>query len=93
MFRVTGLKILGRVCTHIFGKKYSFIIIFFPENLIFLGFTSKFRYDGITQNTDIFFICPYEKSAQYVTLVLLLFLQILAILLDIMQLRVVDLNV
>ena len=57
-----------------FWKKYNFIfniIFFFQENLIFLGFTSKFRYDWDTLNTDIFFIWPYEKYTQHVTLVLL----------------------
>ena len=58
VFQVTGLKILGRVGTHIFliffffWKKYYFMhlafkmhkIIFFPENLKkILGFASKFR--------------------------------------------------
>ena len=56
VFRVTGLKILGRVGTHIFfiiffsGKKNDFMhfkmhkVIFFPEKLKkILGFTSKFR--------------------------------------------------
>ena len=58
VFRVTGLKVLGRVGTHIYfflEKKYNFMhfegispfkmhkIIFFPDNLKkILGFTSKF---------------------------------------------------
>ena len=54
MFRVTGMKILGSLGTHIFfWEKYNFMhfafqhakTYIFPENLKknTLGFTSKFR--------------------------------------------------
>ena len=56
VFRVTGLKNLGRVGTHILKKIIIILcilksispfkmqkIIYFPENVELLGFTSKFR--------------------------------------------------
>ena len=67
MFCVTGLKILGRVGTHIFflEEKYNFMhfempfkmhkILFFQEYLKkILGFTSKSRLGRVTLNTAIF---------------------------------------
>ena len=58
VFRVTGLKILGRVGTHTFFSLFlpfkMHTIIFFPENLKkILGFISKFRYGRVTLNTCI----------------------------------------
>ena len=51
VFRVTGLKILGRVGTHIF------LLLFFSENLKKnLGYTSKLRWGQVTLNTGMFFI-------------------------------------
>ena len=60
--RVTGLKILGRVCTHIFliclfspFKMHK--IIFLQENLKkIVSFTSKFRLGWVTLNTDLFYL-------------------------------------
>ena len=73
VFRITGLKIVGRVVTYIFliifqKKKRNILcilkmhkIIFFPENLKkILGFTSKFRKGPFSLNTGIFFIWPYQ---------------------------------
>ena len=73
VFRVSGLKILGRINTYIFFSGKNVIlcilkgilpfkmhkIIVFPENLKKkLGFTSKFRKGRVTLNTGIFFIWP-----------------------------------
>ena len=73
MFRVTGLKILGRIGTHIFFLeennilcilkgispfKMHTIIYFFRKPEKILGFTSKFRSGWVTLNTGFFFIWP-----------------------------------